>query len=374
VIRRTLVIAGVIAAVAVAASPASAKPGEIYVGAGERIVKVNPRNGESDVVADLSEVNPSAEAHGADFGADGRLYVVSESTQEVYRVNVKSGDVQLFASDPEFADPFGLATAPNGEIVVSDFGAFGPGEDTGALFGIKRSGAVRTISMGGELDRMNMLGIAPSGAMYVPLIFPSELLRVDPNGEQSTVGTFDVPDDDYGHSAVVGPDGKVYVTLARTLHTFSPKSGDVALLSDDPDFEFLFDLDVGLRGELFVADQFADAVVEVNRRTGAVSTLASGGDLLGAVGLAVQPPRCGGKTATIVGTQKSDKKLKGGPFKDVIAALGGKDRVNGKGGKDIICGGKSGDKLKGGGGKDKLVGGPGRDKLNGGPGKDKEQQ
>ncbi len=120
--------------------------------------------------------------------------------------------------------------------------------------------------------------------------------------------------------------------------------------------------------------------------------------------LGVPPPRpppppaqpaptasCGGKQATIVGTEANDVR-KGTSGKDVIAGLGGNDALSGLAGNDLICGGagkdtlkggkgndklygqKGKDTLKGGPGKDTLKGGPGKDKLKGGPGKDKQVQ
>ncbi len=120
-------------------------------------------------------------------------------------------------------------------------------------------------------------------------------------------------------------------------------------------------------------------------------------------------PRCNGKLATIVGSERSDR-LKGTRRADVIVSLGGNDKVAGGSGNDVICtgagndsidggagndrlygqdgkdklGGGSGkdtlsggggkDSLSGGSGKDSLLGGPGRDKLKGGPGRDKQRQ
>jgi hypothetical protein len=93
--------------------------------------------------------------------------------------------------------------------------------------------------------------------------------------------------------------------------------------------------------------------------------------------------KCGGRKATIVGTNRKDK-LKGTKRRDVIAGMGGKDTIRGLKGNDVICGGKGNDKLLGGrgndkllgqAGKDRLMGGPGRrDKLRGGPGKDVQKQ
>jgi uncharacterized delta-60 repeat protein len=81
-------------------------------------------------------------------------------------------------------------------------------------------------------------------------------------------------------------------------------------------------------------------------------------------------PRCGGKPATIVGTDGKDK-LKGTRRADVIVGLGGDDTISGGGGNDVICGGRGNDTISGGAGADKLYGDAGRDKLNGGPGQDK---
>ncbi len=58
-------------------------------------------------------------------------------------------------------------------------------------------------------------------------------------------------------------------------------------------------------------------------------------------------PRCFGKKATIVGTQRDDR-IKGTDRDDVILALGGKDAVNGRGGNDRICRGQGFDGLSGG--------------------------
>jgi uncharacterized repeat protein (TIGR01451 family) len=98
-------------------------------------------------------------------------------------------------------------------------------------------------------------------------------------------------------------------------------------------------------------------------------------------------PRCGGKPATILGTQGDDV-ITGTEQRDVISALGGNDSVNSLGGKDAICGKSGNDKLtgkgdadlvkggggrdtgKGGGGGDVVKGGPKRDRLRGGSGDD----
>lgn len=82
------------------------------------------------------------------------------------------------------------------------------------------------------------------------------------------------------------------------------------------------------------------------------------------------PIRCGGRTATIVGTRGADV-LRGTRGADVIAGLGGDDRISGGGGNDVICGGAGHDRLVGGPGSDRLLGGAGADRLVGGRGNDR---
>lgn len=80
----------------------------------------------------------------------------------------------------------------------------------------------------------------------------------------------------------------------------------------------------------------------------------------------VGPVRCGGRAATIVGSDAVDR-IHGTSGKDVIATRGGDDIVAGKGGRDVICGGPGDDRIEGGGGRDRLDGGEGSDGCPSGP-------
>lgn len=83
-----------------------------------------------------------------------------------------------------------------------------------------------------------------------------------------------------------------------------------------------------------------------------------------------EPPlKCGGKTATMVGTEGNDR-LTGTVGVDVIVGRGGNDVIEGRGGADVLCGTQGSDAIYGGGGDDVLLGGDGNDNLSGGPGRD----
>jgi hypothetical protein len=78
---------------------------------------------------------------------------------------------------------------------------------------------------------------------------------------------------------------------------------------------------------------------------------------------------CGGRPATVVGTERSED-LRGTPGSDVIAGMGGDDRIRGGDGNDVVCGGAGRDVVRGDRGRDQLNGGGGEDRLIGGVGND----
>jgi Ca2+-binding RTX toxin-like protein len=91
----------------------------------------------------------------------------------------------------------------------------------------------------------------------------------------------------------------------------------------------------------------------------------------------LEEPRCHGRRATVIGTEKVDQ-LGGTPGRDVIWGGGGNDAIYGSLGNDLICGGTGADLLHGGrgndiadggaGDNDRVVGDLGDDKLLGGTG------
>jgi hypothetical protein len=79
---------------------------------------------------------------------------------------------------------------------------------------------------------------------------------------------------------------------------------------------------------------------------------------------------CGGRTATIVGTNRSEV-LRGTNRNDVIVARGGNDTVIGRRGRDVICLGRGNDRALGGAGADRIFGQAGRDRIFGSSGADR---
>jgi hypothetical protein len=159
----------------------------------------------------------------------------------------------------------------------------------------------------------------------------------------------------------VGANGIVYVSRDQSIESYVPKSDSTRIVSSD--LAGIADLELGFDGKLYVVETLDDTVLRINVKSGSRSTVGET-ETINAVGIAVQPPKCAGKFATVVGTNKKDK-IKGSRGPDTIAGLKGNDKIKGLKGKDRLCGGA---------GKDKLIGGPGKDKLKGGAGKDKERE
>jgi Ca2+-binding RTX toxin-like protein len=360
----TVVLIAAVGAIGVPA--ALAKPGDLYIAGNETaakadVVRMDPKTG---AVQDVATLPGNGQGDNAAFGANGLLYIADESNDVVYAVNVSTGATTTI-SFATFDQPWALDVAPNGRVLVGDYSAE-------TLFRITPlSGNVIPFSTGGILTRLNALAAAPSGRIFVALgpdtgSMIAQVLSVDPvSGAQQVVG--DLPGDgntDYPQGATVTPNGKtVYVGREASIDRFLPGSGAVSEVSSDPAFTNLFDLELGFDGQLYVVENDSHLIHRVNPQTGARTTVGDSTEE-DPIGIAVQPPRCGGKTATIVGTQKRDK-IKGSPGPDVIAGLRGADTIRGLKGNDRLCGGK---------GPDTLIGGKGFDRLRGGPGADIQRQ
>ena len=78
---------------------------------------------------------------------------------------------------------------------------------------------------------------------------------------------------------------------------------------------------------------------------------------------------CDGEIVSMVGTATDDI-LTGTPYKDVILAGAGNDRIDGRGGDDVICGEDGRDTIHGGDGEDRVWGDRGSDHLFGDDGND----
>jgi Ca2+-binding RTX toxin-like protein len=339
--------------------------------------------------------------------------LVGDNNGDVVRVNARTGVQTTVATSPAMNDASGIAFTRSGKLLVADYNA-GPA-GSGLVFRVDpRTGSVAPVP-GTTLAQPVHLELLASGALYVPDLdsVPSRVFKVD----LATGATAPLSGPVAGAYAIDQlPNATLVVSALDTpaILRMSPTTGALSTIASGLPLEEPVDLDVAPNGLIYVADGSAGAankgaLIEINPRTGAQRIVADGGffddsiavgiapngkayiansgqpnevysvDLRSGAqalvspggglieapeGLEVEPPRCAGKVATIVGSNKADR-IKASPYPDVIAGLGGRDRIRGLKGADRICGGK---------GRDRLIGGKGRDKLRGGPGRDFQVQ
>jgi Ca2+-binding RTX toxin-like protein len=364
-VKKAGLIAGIVAALAIGAAPAAAKPGDIVAGdsTNSTVVRINAKTGATSVISDDPQFGRPSDTV---FGRDGTIYVTDYGVHAVFSVDPKTGATDLVSDDPLFDTPDGIAMGPDGDLYVTNVDA-----PNGLLRVDLPSGSTSVVSDD------PLLGGGPIGVVVppdgIPIVADTDLIaRVNPT-TGAAVAISDPGDGlEGGDGLARGADGTLYfASQSGLLQAVDPATGAVTDLTGAIEYDgygLAFDFH---RRVVFGAGSDLDAL---DLHSGDIESVATDvGDNGYPEGFEVEPPKCKGKTATIVGSTKKDK-LKGSKFKDVIATLGGNDKVNAKGGNDIVCGGKGKDKLKGGKGRDKLFGQAGKDKLNGGPGKDKERQ
>ena len=358
----TAVVLASIAAL-VPVSAAVAAPGDVYVAdRGSRDVwKLGPAGGEA---TSLSDFTAPASPYGLTLGPDGFLYVADEEGF-VWRVDRNTGAKSPLATLPGSANPIDVGFDAQGRLLMVDF------NDDSISYVDLTTGALTPFAAPASpaSSGYNSIAILRDGTVYVSDENDAALYKFTPAGVRSTVGEAD--------PALADSDGLFLTPDERFLYVGSyarpdyvrydlQAGGRQILPTSGPPYNTAMALD----GRLLYSNE-ANSDLEFASLDGVLSgTFSSDTDFNTPRGIAVEPPPCGGKIPTVVGTPSKDV-LRGSAFADVISTLGGKDTVKALGGNDIVCGGDGKDVLKGGPGKDKLLGQAGKDKLIGGKGKDK---
>jgi sugar lactone lactonase YvrE len=336
---------------AILAAPAGAKPGDVIVGDAdaEQVLRLKP-NGNISVISDDDRLDSPSDSV---FGSNGKLYVVDydafDPAAAVFSINPKTGKTKVLAKEDPLIQPDGIALAPNGDLYVTDI-------EANALFRVELPGGdVELVS--DDSDLAGSIGVVapPDGDPFVE--GADAIVQVDPiSGDADPI-----TDGDYGagDGLTRSPDGTLYATdvSGSTLRSIDPVTG-VDTLAAPEAFSQSYGLAFDFEGRVLVTD---------DNNVWAVDPAEDTNDLLSddfgyAEGLEVEPPKCEGRTATIVGTEGDDT-IDGSPFDDVMVGLGGEDTLAGSGGDDRICGGDGGDDIDGQGGRDRCDGGKGRDEL-----------
>jgi DNA-binding beta-propeller fold protein YncE len=282
------------------------------------------------------------DASGEAGGLAGPEGVVHDGAGRLYVSDTVNSRISVFNTPAaSFAHAFGWDTIP-----VSGSAEFEVCTEAGmgCKFGFEGGGA-------GQLDHPEDVALA-AGNVYAADF---------DNKRVTSFTTAPAPGNAFGFD-VAPPDGGTGFEVCTPATGCLVGDGGTALGQLDQSVAIAADC----RGAVWVADENSHSVT----RFGEPGTAAPPcPEAPGGPGTATSQ-KCGGRTATIAGTEGSDR-LTGTGKADVIAALGGKDTVRGRGGNDLICGGKGRDRLIGGGGRDILRGEAGKDVCKGGPSKDR---
>jgi hypothetical protein len=349
--KKAGLVAGIVVALTIGAAPASAKPGDLIVAeydSGE-VSRLSPDGSDIDVLSGDDDFEALSYLT---FAPDGSLFVTANvANGDVFQVPEEGGNAASVGQFSSSLFPWGLDRAPDGRLLISDADE--------RLWQLKPGGSPTVFALSPNLWGLDALPNRTTLATNPPV----GILRFAANGDESVFAE-DV-DLDQAADVVRAPNGDVYVvTRQGDGHLVRIHDGAVQDLASG--LGNVYGLALAPNGLVYTTSyDIPDAVNRVDPKTGDVSEVASAADgISGPIGIGVEPPKCKGKTATIVGSNKKDK-LKGSKFKDVIASLKGKDTLKGGKGRDFICAGKSKDKVKAAERK------PKRDKVNCGTGNDR---
>lgn len=354
---RWLLVLAVVLLVALSGT-AQAKPGDIIVGDSNdaSVWRIKPKSGNKQLISDDKRFdNPNDSV----FGPDGKIYVADygafADNGAVFSINPKTRKTRVVSKDPLFRQPDGIAMAPNGDLFVSEIET-----DDAVLLRVELPSGDTSVVSEDPLLAGGPVGVVvpPKGDPIVAESNVPVVASIDPvTGDATTIA--DGGDGLFGGEGLTrAPDGTLYMaSSSQGIAAIDPQTGEVETVVNDPVPTDGYGLALDFKGRVLM--QAGSSVAAVTLSTDAIETYDATFDY--PEGLEVEPPICGGKTATIVGTTKKDE-IKGSRFADVIATLGGNDVVKGGAGKDVICTGDGRDKINGGTGKDKCKGEAGRDR------------
>ncbi len=297
--RRLWVVAVALAltgTVSIAPEAAAAKPspvvgafGDVLVadaaafGGPGGVIRVNPANGERSTVSENAAPagGPSfADPFGVAFAANGDLLVVDQSafgSGGVIRVNPANGERTTVSENaapvggPSFVNPRGIAVARNGDILISDREAFGGS-----------GGVIRVNPATGERTTLSANTAPPGNPVFD-----------DPIGIAIAAdGDVYVADQANSVRKIIRVDA---VSGARTTVSENPpcsdeeeEEGQCPVASGQPNFGNPFGIGIDADGSLLVADISAfdgnGGIIRVDPATGVRSAVSSNSAPAGAPG------------------------------------------------------------------------------------------
>jgi FtsP/CotA-like multicopper oxidase with cupredoxin domain/sugar lactone lactonase YvrE len=250
------------------------KRGDIVVGTGNRVVRVDPVSGAVSVITEGGEIG---NAVGIAFDAHPHIVVVTDGGKALHVVPASGAQHVVLNNGWLFQD---VAVLPDGDYVAVNL----PSATQSGLFRIDHdTGAISKLNTGANFGDGPMgVVIGKDGHYYVAELGARAVIRVDKNTGAETVvsqgGHFISPS-----GIALSGDGHLLVVdhgSDKVIHV-DPATGHQHVISSGGHLQAPVDIAVDANGKTLVVDLVGDKLIRIEPATGAQTVIAQGGLLAG---------------------------------------------------------------------------------------------
>jgi FtsP/CotA-like multicopper oxidase with cupredoxin domain/sugar lactone lactonase YvrE len=247
--------------------------GDIIVGTGNRLVRVDPVNGATSVISEGGDIQ---NALGLDFDSHPHVAVVTDSGRLLHVVPASGAQTVIVNDGRLYQD---VAVLPNGKFAAINLPSAGPS----GVFVIAHDGTTTKFNTGTHFgDGPTGIVIGKDGHLYVSHLGTPMVIRVDKNSGAETV----VAEGGLLHSPsgiALSKDGHLLVSdfgSDAVIH-IDPGTGHQSLVTQGGLLKSPFDVAVEPNGNILVVDLVGDKLIRIDHGTHAQTVLVQGGLLAG---------------------------------------------------------------------------------------------
>lgn len=250
------------------------KRGDIVVGTGSRIVRIDPMSGAASIITEGGEIG---NAVGLAFDTHPHIVVVTDGGKVLHVVPASGAQHVVLNNGWLFQD---IAVRPDGDYVVVNL----PSATPSGLFRIDHNtGVISKLNTGTHFGDGPMgVVIGTDGHYYVAELGARAVIRVDKDTGAETVvsqgGHFISPS-----GIVRSSDGHLLVVDhgSDTVIHVDPATGHQHLISSSGHLQAPVDIAVDANGKILVVDLMGDKLIRIEPTTGVQTVIVEGGLLAG---------------------------------------------------------------------------------------------
>jgi sugar lactone lactonase YvrE len=246
------------------------KRGDIVVGTGNRLVRVDPATGATSVISEGGDI---ANAVGIAFDTHPHIVVVTDGGKIIHVVPASGAQHVVLSNGWLYQD---VAVRPDGSYAVVNL----PSATQSGLFRVDHDDSSITKMNTGTHFGDGPMGvvIGADGHYYVAELGARAVIRVDKNNGQETVvsqgGHFVSPS-----GIALSADGHLLVVdhgADKVIHV-DPATGHQHVMASGGHLKAPVDIAVDAQGKILVADMSGDKLIRIEPSTGQQTVLAQGG-------------------------------------------------------------------------------------------------